>query len=181
MISDRDLVTVGRDGVPYTFGTMPRPQAEVAIKLRGRTMGDRARVVLDKSLPWTLTPVPTCRCCGEPAWENLRCTKHQDRNPCAVEGCTRTRKANGYLTDDASLCGVHWKAFVPPNSPVRRAFNRLARLAKKLGYKRTDRWPPELEARWWRLWSGVIRRIRRGDEAALDIDEINRMFGLQDG
>ena len=128
-----------------------------------------------------LTPVPSCRCCGQPAWENLRCTKHQDRNPCAAEGCSRTRKApGGYLTDDASLCGEHWKAFVPPGSPARRAFNRLARVAKKAGYRRTDVWPPELERRWWLLWRGVIRRVRRGDEGHIDHAAIQRMFGWGD-
>jgi hypothetical protein len=169
MISDRDLVTVEKVGLPISYGTMPRADAERAIEAR-RVAGQL----------FTMTPVPTCRCCGEPAWENLRCTKHQDRNPCAVEGCTRTRKANGYLSVDSSLCGEHWKAFVPPGSPIRRAFNRLARLARKMGYKRTDRWPPELERRWWLIWFGVIRRVRRGDEGHVDQAAIHRMFGWDD-
>lgn len=170
MISDRDLVTVGSPGQPYTYGTMPRADAERAIEVR-RVAGRL----------FTLTPVPSCRCCGEPAWANLRCTKHQDRNPCAAEGCTRTRKANGGdLRDDASLCGEHWRKFVPPGSPARRAFNRLARIAKKAGYRRTDVWPAELERRWWRLWAGVIRRVRRGAEGHIDQAAIERMFGWSD-
>lgn len=164
MIS-RELVSVSRVGSPVTYGTMPRDQAE-------RSFGGNAS--------WTLEPVPSCRCCGEPAWPNLRCTKHQDRNPCAAEGCQRTRAAHGQLRDDASLCGEHWRAFVPPGSPTRRAFNRLARIAKKAGYRRTDRWPDELENRWWSLWRGVMRRVRRGAEGHIDEEAIRRMFGWTD-
>ncbi len=127
-----------------------------------------------------LTPVVSCLCCGEPAWANLRCTKHQDRNPCAATGCSRTRAANGRLADDASLCGEHWRKFVPPGSPARQAFNRLARVAKKAGYRRTDRWPDELEERWWRLWRGVIRRVRRGADGHIDQAAIERLFGWSD-
>lgn len=170
MISDRDLVQVQKIGSPYTYGTMPRPNAEAAITLRQRGEGRL----------FELIPVPSCRVCGEPAWANLRCTKHQDRNPCAAEGCQRTRAAHGNLSDDASLCGEHWKAFVPPGSPARRAFNRLARLAKRMGYRRVDRWPDELEDRWWSLWRGVIRRVRRGAEGRIDQAAIERMFGWDD-
>lgn len=164
MIS-RELVMVQHARSPVPYGTMPREQAERAF---GR-----------KDL-WTLTPVPACRCCGEPAWENLRCTKHQDRNPCAAEGCRKTRAAHGHLSDQASLCGEHWRAYVPPGSPTRRAFNRLARVAKLAGFKRSDRWPPELEARWWRLWRGVMRRVGREREGHIDEQAIRRMFGWTD-
>lgn len=171
MISDRDLVAIQRTGtrVPlYAMAPMPRAEADRYVARRPAST-------------FTLEAVPSCRVCGEPAWPNLRCTKHQDRNPCAAEGCRRTRAAHGSLRDDASLCGEHWRAFVPPGSPGRRAFNRLARLAKQMGYKRTDRWPDELEARWWRLWAGVIRRVRRAADGHIDQAEIERMFGWSDG
>jgi hypothetical protein len=168
VISDRDLVALTRDRSPYTGSPISRERGEAWLAEHNR----------DSS--WSLAPVPSCRCCGEPAWANLRCTKHQDRNPCAAEGCQRTSKANGQLRDDHTLCGEHWRAFVPPGSPTRRAFNRLARLAKRLGYKRTDRWPDELESRWWRLWAGVIRRVRRRADGHIDKAEIERLFGWGD-
>lgn len=168
MISDRDLVALTSRKSIYTSTPVPRAQGEARL------------AKLNPDGGWSLLSVPSCRVCGEPAWENLRCTKHQDRNPCAAEGCQRTRKANGELRDDASLCGEHWRAFVPPGSTTRRAFNRLARLAKKMGYKRTDRWPDELEDRWWSLWRGVIRRVRRGAEGHIDQAAIERMFGWTD-
>lgn len=170
MISDRGLVVLNRTGsrVPaYSVGPMTIDQA-------ARYIAERTASTFETEL------VVSCRCCGEPAWPNLRCTKHQDRNPCAAEGCRKTRAAHGRLSDEASLCGEHWRAFVPPGSPTRRAFNRLARIAKRLGYKRTDRWPDELEARWWRLWAGVMRRVRRAADGHIDRAEIERLFGWSD-
>jgi hypothetical protein len=172
VISDRDLVTVRRTGtrvVNYSLAPMPRAEAERYVSQRA------ARATYD------LEDVPSCRCCGEVAWPNLLCTKHQDRQPCAAEGCRKTMAAKGRpLRFDTYLCGEHWRAFVPPGSPGRRAFNRLARIAKRAGYKRTDRWPPELEARWWRLWAGVMRRVRREPEGHIDEQAVRRMFGWDD-
>lgn len=166
MISDRDLVTVTQKGQPFTYGTMPRADAERAIEAR-RVAGRL----------FDLTPVPSCRCCGEPAWTNLRCTKHQGRTPCVVEGCKRTTARHTTFF----ICGEHWRAYVPPGCPERRVLNRLARTAKKLGYSRTERWPDELEARWWRVWSAIARRVQsRSTEGDLDQREIERMFGWSD-
>lgn len=125
-----------------------------------------------------LTPVPSCQCCGEPAWPNMRCTKHQGRTPCVVEGCRRTTgKVTAYY-----VCGEHWKAYVPPGSPERRAMNRLVRKAKKLGFTKSERWPPDLERRWWVLWHGTVRRVqKRSTEGRLDQREIERMFGWDEG
>jgi hypothetical protein len=167
MISDRDLVGLHLHGSPYQPAPISRERGERWMREHGTPR-------------WELVSVPSCRCCGEPAWPNLRCTKHQDRNPCAAEGCQRTRAAHGDLRDDASLCGEHWRAFVPPGSPARRAFNRLARVARKMGYKRTDRWPDKLEDRWWSLWRGVMRRVRRSAEGHIDQAAIHRLFGWGD-
>jgi len=172
VITDRNLVAVQRYGSPYQGPAIPRKRGEAWIA---------ERVRYHSSERWTLVPVPSCRCCGEPAWDNLRCAKHQDRNPCAAEGCHRTGAAHGRLSEEATICGEHWRAFVPPGSPTRRAFNRLARVAKKAGYRRTDRWPDELEERWWRLWRGVIRRVRRAAEGHIDKAAIERMFGWNEG
>lgn len=166
MIPDRDLVALERVGSPYSYGIMTREKAEAAINVRPTT------------IEWLLVPVPSCRCCGEPAWENLRCTKHQDRNPCIVEGCQKTCAAGGYLRDDAMLCAEHWRAYVPPGGPSRKGFNRLGRRARKLGYRRHDRWPDELQELRWRLWCRVVRRVRQGPpEGHIDQKAIEKMFG----
>ena len=119
-------------------------------------------------------PVPTCRCCGEPAWPNLRCTKHQDRNPCLVEGCRRTAKASrGELADDQVICGAHWRAYVPPRSPMRLVYNRFWRLARKRGG-----WDDALIRRFERFWRAMVLRVRRrSTEGLIDEAEIKRLFG----
>lgn len=163
MIS-RDLVEVLSLDSPITLATVDRKKGEEWVP-----GGANGRFYLQS--------VPSCLCCGEPAWPNKRCTKHQDRNPCVVEGCSRTMPARGWLRDDDFLCGEHWRAFCPPGSPIRKAFNRLGRIARKMGFKRHDRWPKELQARRWRLWDGLIRRIRRGNEGHIDEQAIRSMFG----
>lgn len=162
MISDRDLVAVERPGSPYSYGTMPRAEAVAAIAARG---GGEFRLVR----------VPSCRVCGAPAWSNLRCTKHQGRNPCVVEGCQRTAKAppDGTLSCDDVICSTHWRTYVPPRSPERLAYLRLWRLRRKSG-----EWTPFLLRRFWRVWAAIVRRVRaRSTEGALDEAEIRRMFG----
>lgn len=140
---------------------------------------------------WNGMTYALCRVCGDTAtsegeWtEELkvrpdlwRCTRHHDRNPCVIEGCSRSRAAKGNMSIDHVICGEHWRRYIPPGSPGRRALNRLARTAKKLGYARTARWPRELEARWWRLWAGLVRRARQqSTEGMLDEAEINKLFG----
>lgn len=169
MISDRDLVAVRLVGSAFQSSPTDRANAEAYIAHRA----DRGQ----RGEQWEILPVPSCRCCGEPAWANLRCTKHQGRTPCVVEGCKRTTKR--FMT--YYVCGEHWKAYVPPGSPERRILNRLARTAKKLGYSKTDRWPDDLEARWWRAWDAIARRVhRRSTEGMMDEAEIRRMFGWAD-
>lgn len=171
MISDRDLVALHLKGSPYQPTPISRERGEkwMIETAPGRT-GE-----------WELLKVESCRCCGEPAWANLRCTKHQDRNPCVVDGCKRTRKANGHLSELAVVCGEHWKAYVPPGSPERRVINRFYRTAKKLGFKRNERWPDDLENRYWRFWASLMARVaRRSTQGSLDQKEIERMFGWAD-
>lgn len=169
MISDRDLVALQVKGSRTQGAPISREAGEAWLRQYNR----------DGS--WWLIPVATCRCCGEPAWSNLRCTKHQDRNPCVVEGCKRTRKAHGHLSDSTAVCGEHFKAYIRPGSPERRVLNRFFREAKKLGYARNERWPPELENRYWRFWHGLMKNIRRrSSEGAIDEAEIRKMFGWDD-
>jgi hypothetical protein len=130
---------------------------------------------------------PVCACCGDISvvrhrggLSPYRCEKHADRNPCVVEGCTRTRAANGHLSNRANICGPHWRAYVPPGSPERRAINRLVRLARKAGYGRTDVWPDALENRYWVLWTGIVRRVRmRSTEGHVDEAAIAALFGWE--
>lgn len=108
-------------------------------------------------------PRPCCNCCRQTnyltewAGDAYRCGKHHDSNPCAIEGCTRTRRAKGFISNDVFLCSVHWRIACPPRSPMRRALNRLWRLHKKTG---KTKWDPALDARYWRLWRGIIARAR---------------------
>jgi hypothetical protein len=120
--------------------------------------------------------VSSCRCCGERAAPNLRCAKHQGRNPCAIDGCRRTTSApRGRLADDSWMCGEHWRRYVPPHSKVRRAYHRFWRTAKKTG------WTPELVRRFNRFWDGLVTRARRAStDGRIDIAEINQLFGWDD-
>lgn len=129
-----------------------------------------------------VVPGPGCACCGE-RWDvmhkavdgSYRCDKHRDRNPCVIEGCKRTTAANGRYGSDQWLCSEHWRRFVPPHSPMRRAYHRFFRLAKRHG------WTPALRRRFWRFWGGLVAQARRkaaGDD--LDMGEINKMFGWED-
>ncbi len=172
MISDRKLFVVKKVGDALTSAPAEKAVCQRWLDYRRKNRPNER---------WEMIETPSCRCCGEASWENLRCTKHQDRNPCAVEGCKRTRRANGNLSDCMFICGEHWKAYVPPGSPERRVINRLFALAKKMGFKRNDRWPVDLEERYWRFWQGLCRRVRaRSTEGTLDEKEIMEMFGWSD-
>jgi hypothetical protein len=112
MIPDQDLVllrAVG-DRVPnYNVGFMPRVNADAYVARR-------------PNMQFAIEQRFSCRCCGTWAEPNLRCLKHQGRNPCAIEGCQRTTSApRGRLADDGWMCAEHWRRHVPPHSTVRRA------------------------------------------------------------
>lgn len=119
-----------------------------------------------------------CGCCGDPAMTWIRgrwarCRKHQERNPCAIEGCRRTRVApNGYLGDDLHICHAHWNRLVPKGSRARRAY--LARLRRG----RRLQWAGELAAEFDRLWFAIVRQARRrATEGHIDEAEIARLMG----
>lgn len=157
----RDLVAIVVPGSRYQGPAIERADGE-------RLLAERSRRA------FSLVAVPSCHCCGEPAWENRRCTKHQDRNPCVVEGCTRTAKApDGRLGSDQVVCGEHWRRFVPPGSRGRRAYNRHRARGRRLD------WPPEAVEAFHRFWDLLVAQIRRraADPGHLDQREIERMFG----
>lgn len=124
-----------------------------------------------------LTPVQSCVCCGQPSWPNGRCTRHQGRDPCLIEGCGRsTGSHGGMLATDRWLCSEHWRRFVPPRSRLRRAYHAHFRRAKRLG-----RWTPETIAAFTRFWDSLVRKVRRAaTEGQLDEHQIAAMFGWAD-
>jgi hypothetical protein len=126
---------------------------------------------------------PFCRVCGEGArtWirampEYARCERHEKRNPCAIEGCTRSTSApeSGRLFDSGWMCSEHWRRYVPPRSARRRAYNRFWRDAKKRG------WTQDSIARFYRFWDTLIASARARDAVGgPDVAEINRIMGWE--
>lgn len=168
------------------FGLEPSPM-----------LGDRVRIpaILERWIEgegwdrdqFEIVRAPVCACCGDTSpqsrgtgyWSPYRCWRHGDRNPCAIEGCTRTRAAKGRLDNSAWICRDHWRAFCPPRSLRRRAFLAYFRKAKKLGYGPNDRWPDELEESYWRFWRRLISNARhKAAGGNLDIAQIERLFGI---
>ena len=124
-----------------------------------------------------------CRVCGDyaatggDAVDRMRCKKHAGRNPCAIEGCSRSTEAkHGLHGGDGWFCGEHWRIVCPPHSAVRRTYNRFWRIGKKHG------WDETLHRRFWRFWDALVRRGRAQfeDTGSIDIAEIHRMFGWDD-
>ena len=95
------------------------------------------------------------------------------RTKCSVTGCPAT--TGRY---DHWLCSRHWRVVCPPRSPQRRVYRRFFHEAKRLGLGPGDRWPPELERRFWRYWDGLAKRAERIErEGRIDQAEINKIFG----
>ena len=187
-----------RDGMAYEpyYWLVPNPfAADVLYSRRGWEMTFASEkngwnLVADH---FDIVPRPGCKCCGATNimlhidmeadfrdHPSIRCYKHKDRNPCAIEGCPRTTALKGSVrTTDAWLCSEHWKRFCPPRSARRRAYRSFFNKAKKLGLTSKDRWPVELEDGYWRFWDLLIRNARAKHAAtgALDPSEINRLFG----
>lgn len=136
---------------------------------------------------------PVCACCGydhmstvsiaavvhhiRPELRRYRCWRHLERNPCAVEGCEKTRAAKGHFSNDAYLCRDHWRQVCPPRSQPRAVVNRLFRLARKRGYGRAEDWSRDLETRYWRVWGALVARARSQTSGDLDMTEINKLMG----
>jgi len=136
---------------------------------------------------WGERLIANCRVCGKPAFNHhdradtpgtWRCRKHAKSNPCAIEGCSRSRKADGILHDGRYwVCATHWRIVCPPRSAERREYLRFFRIAKRIGLDQNDRWPEPLERRFWRYFAGLVRRGRQRCSGDMDMTEINRMFG----
>lgn len=134
-----------------------------------------------------------CGCCGRHTLNGsmsdclttyangaIRCSDHYGRNPCAIEGCKRTREApagtNGfpYHADDQILCREHWRAYVPPRSRLRRAYHAHFRRAKRQG------WTYRNKRAFWRFWESLVKTARRrAGEGFIDETEINHIMGWE--
>jgi hypothetical protein len=115
-----------------------------------------------------------CECCGanpyrfdwkprRPIQEvedgTWRCEKHVGRNPCAIEGCGKTR-ASRRPRSDYYLCGAHWK-MVPHR--LKLVYQRLWRLAKANARRRIgdeQGFTEQLNDRYWRNWRRIIDQTR---------------------
>jgi hypothetical protein len=137
---------------------------------------------------------PVCQCCGGSEWDwqrktltvadgldwrdpaaLVRCERHIDRNPCAIEGCRKTAAAGGNLANDQVMCGTHWRLYAPIGSRARRAYLAHKRRAKRRG------WTDKSYAAFIRLWDAIVARARRqSTEGRLDVAEINKLFGWED-
>lgn len=131
---------------------------------------------------------PCCGCCGSTYrdWSDgkpmivvnavgagvWRCATHRDRNPCAIEGCSRTTAADKAFGDDQWICSDHWRRFCPPRSARRRAYHAFFRKAKRFG------WTPELREQFWRFWDTLISNARRKAAAGkIEIGEVEVTSG----
>jgi hypothetical protein len=141
---------------------------------------------------WSAVDAPVCACCGSPWVERreggsspYRCQKHRHWNPCVVEGCKRVRVApvsadgRAYLANNQVICSEHWRRYVPPRSPLRRAYHRFWRIAKRQATPENPHgWTVGLNRRFERFWRGLVAQVRRkSTEGYIDVSEIERMFG----
>lgn len=140
---------------------------------------------------WEVVARPGCACCGVSSYAlraaqrfpmyvtsgGYRCEKHRDRNPCAIEGCKRSTAAKGHWSTDTWLCGEHWRIACPVGSPGRRIYLRIKAQARKRGFKLSDVWSADLEARYWRIWRRILALGRARCAGDIDMDEINKLFG----
>jgi hypothetical protein len=118
---------------------------------------------------------PCCECCGGNPWGygprrrwvkiqevddgTWRCEKHLGRNPCAIEGCGKTR-ANRRPSSDDHLCGAHWKFTPQVRKLIYRKLWRLAKKNARKGIGDRQGFTPELNARYWRNWHRLIQETR---------------------
>ncbi len=129
---------------------------------------------------------PFCRVCGEPLIyasaveigtglkSEWRCEKHRDRNPCAIEGCKRSRAAEGRLDGGGNwLCGTHWRIGVPPRSRARRQYHWFFRQAKRHGWEaRIGRRNEILRIQFYMYWHRLVRRARRRCGGQADLSDM---------
>lgn len=160
----RDLVTFKRNELHYGSYAQERDTALAWIAKQH-----------DSEL-WTISDIAACGCCGEIASvhnaHHHRCTKHVGRNPCGVEGCTRTTAAGGGYGNEFWICGEHWRRYVPARSKIRRHYHLLRRIGKRKG------WSIKMREKYWRYMRWLVEQARRKATAGkFDMSEVNKLFG----
>jgi hypothetical protein len=148
-----------------------------------RAQAERFLAERGELVDFELRPSPSCLVCGAFSYDGTnRCWRHRDSTPCSIEGCAKSRKFKGYVADEGTwVCGVHWREVCPPRSLLRRTYLRFFRIARKLGVEKS-RWPDDLEARYWRFFTGIVARHHRrmSGESFVDEAEINKLFGWEE-
>lgn len=120
-----------------------------------------------------------CNCCGAVEGVSVvagpptqgRCEQHVGRNPCAIEGCRRTREGTRPALD-SWLCGAHWRQV---SRQSKRVYARIWRLQKKSGG-----WTDLLRQRHWRVWGAIVLEARRAARGDVDMKEVGELFGWAD-
>lgn len=145
---------------------------------QGVAYGDRGGLdewikIGDRAEAWEIIEFTGCRVCGRPEshWTDgpyKRCSTHQGRTPCAIDGCDHSTTRYNVVW----ICSTHWRTACPPGSKERKAYNRLFRLARKFGS-----WPPALNDRFWIVWRAIVRRGNARVRGDIDEAEIKRLFG----
>lgn len=146
---------------------------------------------------WSVVNAPVCACCGDVHivknadgfYSPYRCDKHRHWNPCVIEGCKRVRVApmrtdgRAYLANNQVICSEHWRRYVPPHSPLRRAYHRFWRIAKRQQTPSNPHgWDEALDRRFRRFWRGLVAQVRRkSTEGHIDEAEIAKLFGWDQG
>lgn len=116
---------------------------------------------------------PCCGCCGANPWgrdrpqrpvieaapDVWRCEKHIGRNPCAIEGCGKTRACNYYASDNY-LCGAHWKRVPYALKAIYRRHWRIAKANRRRLIGDEQGFTDPLTERYWRNWYRLVRETR---------------------
>lgn len=101
------------------------------------------------------------------------CSEHLNRIRCAIDDCRHTHR--GVLGEEW-ICAEHWRRYCPPRSRRRRAYLAFFRRAKRHG------WCEKSAAQYWRFWDTLVAVIRaEHTRGAVDMTEVNRLFGWSDG
>lgn len=161
------------------------PSGEIWVRHRAKAgfWTRSSAIQLSLSVEWPygrrhvhIAPVIACQCCGridsarivasDPP--QVRCEQHVGRNPCAVQGCRRTREGNRPALD-SWLCGAHWRGV---SRRSKRIYARIWRLQKKSGG-----WTDTLNTRFWRIWGAIVLEARRAARGDVDMKEVGELFG----
>lgn len=166
---------------PYKFGSPSQHGQLIGVF----TLDEALKLAIGAEWPHgkrfvTLEPAAVCAVCGKHQFladltlvtegppRQHRCERHVGRNPCAVDGCIRTR-AGDRPALGLHLCGRHWR-LVPRE--MRLVHNRIWRLVRK-----SSGWTDLLLARYWRTWWRICRAANERARGDVDMLEVSKLFG----